>query len=73
MEAHLETSSPELLMDARCPVEAAVPIKHRLHLGCDGSVLLGPWAWVLLPLPPGVETAAGHIQLPAEPGRGEAL
>jgi hypothetical protein len=24
-------------------------------------------------LPPGVEAAAGHSQLPAEPGRGEAV
>ena len=73
MAAHLETSSPELLMDARCPVEAAVPIKHRMHLGRDGSVLLGPWAWVLLPLTPGVETAAGYTQLLTQPGRGEAI
>ena len=73
MAAHLEASSPELLMDAWCPVEAAVTIKHRLHLGRYGLVLPGPWARVLLPLPPGVETAAGQAQLPAEPGRGEAV
>ena len=73
MAAHLETSSLELLMDARCPVDASVPIKNSLHLGCDGLVFLGPPASVLLPLPPGVETAASHTQLPAEPGRGEAV
>lgn len=72
MAAHLEASSPDLLMDAWCPVETAVPIKNRLHLGCDGILLLGPWPRVVLPLPPGVETAAGHAQLPAEPGSGEA-
>jgi hypothetical protein len=60
-------------MNAWGAVEAAVPIKHRLHLGRDGCVLLGSWARVLLPLPPGVEAAAGHAQLPAEPGRGEAV
>ena len=65
MAAHLEASSLELLMDARCTLETAVPIKNSLHLGCDGLVLLGPWAWVLLPLPPGIETAAGYTQLPA--------
>ena len=65
MAAHLEASSPELLMDAWCPVEASVPIKNSLHLGCDGLVLLGPWAGVVLPLPPGIETAAGYTQLPA--------
>ena len=73
MAAHLEASRPDLLMDAWCSVETAVPIKNRLHLGRDGLVLLGPWARVVLPLPPGVETAAGHAQLPAEPGRGEAV
>ena len=73
MAAHLEASSFDLLMDAWCPVETEVPIKHRIHLGCDGSVLLGPWAWVLLPLPPGVEAAAGYTQLLTQPGRGEAF
>ena len=73
MAAHLETSGPELLMDAWCAVETAVSIKYRLHLGGDGHVLPGPSARVQLPLPPGVETAAGHAQLPAKPGRGEAV
>ena len=31
--AHLEASGPELLMDAWCAVEAAVPFKHGLELG----------------------------------------
>ena len=43
MAAHLEASGPELLMDAWCAVEAAVPFKHGLELGRDGCVLLGPW------------------------------
>lgn len=73
MAAHLEAGGPELLMDAWCAVETAMPFKHRLDLVGDDCVLLGPWAWVLLPLPPGVEAAAGHAQLPAEPGRGEAV
>ena len=73
MAAHLEASGPELLMDAWCAVEASVPFKHGLELGCDGCVLLGPWTRVVLPLPPGVEAAAGYTQLPAEPGRGEAV
>jgi len=47
-------------MDAWCAVKAAVPIKHRLHLGGDDGVLLGPWAWAVLPLPPGLEATAGH-------------
>jgi len=71
--AYLETSSLDLLMDAWCSVETAVPIKNRLHLGRDGLVLLGPWARVVLPLPPGVETAAGYTQLLTQPGRGEAV
>ena len=72
MAAHLETSSPELLMDAWCAVEAAVPIKNRLHLGRDGLVLLDPWTRVLLPLPPGIEAAAGYTQLLAQPGHRKA-
>ena len=60
-------------MDAWCAVEAAVPIKNRLHLDRDGRVLLGPLAWVLLPLPLGIETAAGYNQLLTQPGRGEAV
>jgi hypothetical protein len=71
--AHLQASRPELLMDAWCTVEAAVLIKHCLHLGGDGHVFPGPLARVQLPLPPGIEAAAGHSQLPAEPGRGEAV
>ena len=65
MAAHLEASSLELLINARCSVETSVPIKNSLHLGRDGLVLLGPWAGVVLPLPPGIETAAGYTQLPA--------
>ena len=60
-------------MDAGCAVEATVPIKHRLHLDHEDGILLGSWARVLLPLPPGVETAAGHTQLTAELGGGKAI
>ena len=73
MPAHLEASGPELLMDPRCTVEAAVPMEHRLDLSRDGRILLSPWTRVVLPLPPVVEAAAGDSQLPAEPGRGEAI
>ena len=73
MAAHLEASSFELLMDAWCAIEAPVSIKYLLHLGGDRSVFLGPWARALLPLPPGVEAAAGHPQLLAQPGNGEAI
>ena len=72
MAAHLEASGPELLMDAWCAVEAAVPIKDRLHRSRDGCIFLGPWAWVVLPLPPGVETAAGYTQLLTQPGHRKA-
>ena len=73
LTAHLETSSLELLIDARCPVETAAPIKHRLYLGGNCLVFLGPTAWALLSLPPDIETAAGYTQLSTEPGRGEAV
>ncbi len=73
MAAHLEASGPELLMDAWRAVQTAVPFKHRLHLGRDDCVLLGPWARVLLPLPPGVEAAVGHAQLFAQPGHRKAV
>jgi len=56
-----------------CAVEATVPFKNFLHLGRERRVFPGPWARVVLPLPPGVEATAGHTQLPAEPGRGEAV
>ncbi len=68
MAAHLETGDPELLMDAWCAVKATVTFKHCLHLGRDDCVLLGPWARVVLPLPPGIEATAGHTQLAAQPG-----
>ena len=67
MPAHLEASGPELLMDPRCTVEAAVPMEHRLDLSRDGRILLSPWTRVVLPLPPVVEAAAGYPQLPAAP------
>jgi len=61
------TSRPQFLMDPRGAVKAAVLLEHRCHLSGDGSVLLGPGTGVLLPLPPGVEAAAGHSQLLAQP------
>jgi len=42
--AQLVANGPELLMDAWCPVEAAVPIKNSLHLGRDGFGFLDPTA-----------------------------
>lgn len=41
-------------MVPRCAVEAPVLLEHRYHLSGDGSVLLGPWAGVLQPFPPGI-------------------
>ncbi len=69
----VETSGPELQTNARCAVETEVPFKHSLKLERDECAFLGSWTRVLLPLPPGVEAAAGHAQLPAEPGRGEEV
>jgi hypothetical protein len=34
---------------------------------------MGPTARVLLSLPPGIEAAAGHTQLPAQPGHRTAI
>jgi hypothetical protein len=65
--ANLEPRSPELLMHPWCAVEASVPLKHLLHLGGDGCVLLGPWARIALTLPPRVEATAGHTDLHTEP------
>ena len=48
-------------------------LEHSLHLGHEGRVLQGPWARILLPLPPGIEAAAGHTQLPAKPGHRKAI
>ena len=58
--SHLEASSPQLPVDAWSAVEAAVLLKNRCNLGRDGSVLLGTGTRVALPLPSGVDAAAGH-------------
>ena len=42
-------------------------LEHSLHLGHEGRVLQDPWARIELPLPPSIEAAAGHTQLPAKP------
>ncbi len=73
MAVHFEACGPELQMDAWCAVNATVPFKHCSHLGRDDCVLLGPWARVVLPLPPGIEAAVGHIQLLAQPDCGKAV
>ena len=70
---HVEASSPQLPMDAWSAVEAAVLLKNRCHLGRDSSVLLGIGTRIALPLLSGVEAAAGHTQLAAEPGNGKAI
>jgi hypothetical protein len=54
----LETSGPELQIEAWCAVEAEVSLKRRLHLSREGHVFRGTTALVLKPLAPGVETAA---------------
>jgi hypothetical protein len=66
--SNLVVSSPQLLVDSRRAVETTVPFKHGLHLGQEDRVRPGPTARVLLSLPPGVEAAARHTQLSAQPG-----
>ncbi len=70
---HFEASSPQLPMDAWSSIEGAVLLKNRCHLCCDGSVLLGTGNRIVLPLLGGVEAAAGHTQLPVEPGNGKTI
>jgi hypothetical protein len=70
---NLVVSSPQLLVDSRRAVETTVPFKHCLHLGREDPVLMGPTARVLLSLPPDIEAAAGHTQLPAQPGHRKAI
>ena len=73
MPSHLEASGPQLPVDSWSAVKAAVLLKNRCNLGRDGSVLLGTGTRVALPLLSGVEAAAGHTQLAAEPGNGKAI
>jgi hypothetical protein len=70
---NLVVSSPLLLVDSRRAVETTLPFKHCLHLGREDRVLTGPTARVLLSLPPGIEAAARHTQLPAQPGHRQAI
>ena len=49
VSSHFETSSPQLPVDEWSAVEAAVLLKNRCHLGCDGSFLLGTGTRVALP------------------------
>jgi hypothetical protein len=70
---NLVVSSPQLLVDSRRAVETTVPFKHFLHLTREDRVLTGTTARVLLSLPPGIEAAARHTQLPAHPGHRKAI
>ncbi len=64
--------APGLLVYARGAVEASVQLEHLLHLSCDIGVLGRPLSRRLVPLSPGVVTAAGHANLPSQPGDGAA-
>ncbi len=68
MAADVAPRGPQLLMDPRRSVEAAMLLKHCCDLSGDRRVLGRSLSRRLLPLPPGVETTAGHAQLPAQPG-----
>ncbi len=68
MAADVAPRRPQLLMDPRGSVEATVLLEHCLDLSSDHRVLSRSPSRRLLPLPPGVETTAGHAQLPAQPG-----
>jgi len=70
MATDLAACRTQLLMDPWGAVKAAVLLEYRLDLGGDHGVLRRQWSRHLLPLPPGVETTAGHIQLTAQPGDG---
>jgi hypothetical protein len=52
---YLEASGPQFLIYVLCAVESTVPFKHRVHPSRDYCVLMGSWARVLQPLPPGVK------------------
>jgi hypothetical protein len=62
-----------LLVDPGRSVEAPVLAEHRLDLNGEVGVLGRPLSRSLLPLPPGVVAAAGHPQLPAQPGHRVAI
>ena len=68
MASDVAPRGPQLLMDPRGSVEAAMLLEHRLDLSGDRRVLRRSLSRRLLPLPPGVETTAGNAQLPAQPG-----
>ena len=68
MAADVAPRGPQLLMDPRRSVEAAMLLKHRRDLSGDRRVLGRSLSRRLLPLPPGVKAATGHAQLPAQPG-----
>ncbi len=70
---NLVVSSPQLLVDSRRDLEGKVAFKHRLHVGAQGLVLPGLTAQIVLPLPPGIQAAARHTQLPAKPGHRQAI
>jgi len=61
----------QFLVDPRRTVEAMVLLEHRLDFSGDQGVLVFPLSrWCLLPVLPGVVTAAGHSQPATQPGNG---
>jgi hypothetical protein len=60
--------SAQRMVDPRRAVEAPVLLEHRLDLRSEPGVLGCPLSRRLLPLPPGIEPAPGHRQLPTQPG-----
>ena len=73
MAAHVSPRGLQLLVDPRGSVEAAVLLEHRRDFSGDRRVLGRTLSRGLLPLPPGVDAAAGHAQLPAQRGDGVLL
>jgi len=66
--AHRMACCAQLLVDPRRAVEATVLAEPRLDLSGEPGALGRPLSRRLLLPPPGVEAAAGHTQLPAQPG-----
>ena len=68
MAADVAPRGPQLLMDPRRSVEAAMLLEHHSDLSGDRRVLGRSLSRHILPLPPDIETTASHAQLPAQPG-----
>jgi hypothetical protein len=60
-------------MDAWCAVEATMTIENLPHLVRERLVFPSPSDWVQVPLTPGIEAAAGHSQLLAQPEHRKAV